>query len=402
MVVAGHICLDVIPGLHERRNGTRGLLEPGQLVVVGPAVMSTGGAVSNAGLALHKLGIPTVLIGKVGNDLFGGAVLDLLRKHDPALTDGMIVVDGESTSYSIVISPPGIDRMFLHCAGTNDTFGARDVDYSRIVRAKVFHFGYPPIMRRIYSDGGRELEQLFLSVRRIGVTTSLDMSMPDPESESGRVDWRAFLKRVLPHVDVFLPSFEETLFMLDRRLFDQLRVKSGDRDMISAADERLLSSIGEELLRMGAAVVGLKLGSHGLYMRTTDDRNRLARAGRGFTGLVDEWTGRELLAPVFSVKVSGTTGSGDSTIAGFIAGLVKGLSPEGVLTAAVAVGACNVEKADAVSGVPSWTKLRRRIVKGWKRVKPGLRLSGWKWNRTHSVWVGITDSSRTNKKEKRS
>lgn len=399
MVVAGHICLDVIPKLYERKDVARTLLDPGQLVVVGPAVMSTGGAVSNAGLALHRLGIPTVLMGKVGDDLFGGKVLDILRGHDPALTEGMSVTPGEPTSYSIVISPPGVDRMFLHCSGTNDTFGAGDVDYDRLNEAKLFHFGYPPIMRRIYSGGGRELEYLLKRVRKHNVTTSLDMSMPDPESASGRVDWKSFLKRVLPHVDVFVPSFDEILFMLDRELFGRLKRKAGNHHLVDVANGELLSSIGEKLLDMGAAVVGIKLGDQGLYLRTTDDPDCLSRAGRCFSTNVDQWTGRELLAPVFRVKVVGTTGSGDSTIAGFIAGLVKRLPPQDVLTAAVAVGASNVEKADAVSGVPSWTSLRRRIDGGWKRSRTRLELTGWKWNRRDSVWSGIKDKSQTNNKE---
>ncbi len=396
VVVAGHICLDVIPKLYAREGGASTLLDPGQLVVVGPAVLSTGGAVSNAGLALHRLGIATVLMGKVGDDLFGGNVLGILRAHDPALAEGMRVTCGEPTSYSIVISPPGVDRMFLHCSGTNDTFGAGDVDYDRLSGAKLFHFGYPPIMRRIYSGGGRELEHLLIRVRKHNVTTSLDMSMPDPESESGRVDWRSFLKRVLPYVDVFIPSFDEILFMLDRRLFGKLKHKAGIHDLVSIANGDLLSLIGEKLLNMGAAVVGIKLGDQGLYLRTTDDPDRLSKAGGCFSANMDQWIDRELLAPVFKVKVVGTTGSGDSTIAGFIAGLVKGLPPQDVLTAAVAVGASNVEKADAVSGVPSWTRLRRRIDGGWKRSRTRLKLAGWKWNRRHSVWLGIKDKSQTN------
>ena len=50
VVVAGHICLDIIPTIpHERIE-----FEPGRLLQVGPAVLSTGGAVSNTGLALHR------------------------------------------------------------------------------------------------------------------------------------------------------------------------------------------------------------------------------------------------------------------------------------------------------------------------------------------------------------
>ena len=102
-IVAGHICLDVIPTLEQRQGDTETLFVPGKLVVVGPMMTVTGGAVSNTGLALHRLGIPTRLMGKVGDDLFGRATLDVLRSYDPALADGMIVAKGEASSYTVVV-----------------------------------------------------------------------------------------------------------------------------------------------------------------------------------------------------------------------------------------------------------------------------------------------------------
>src|SRR5215467_12750919 len=98
-IVAGHICLDVFPTLV----GGEVLFKPGQTVEAGPAVFSTGGAVSNTGLALHKLGIPTGLIGKVGSDLFGQAILQIVESHGSGLSDGMVVLPGESSSYTIII-----------------------------------------------------------------------------------------------------------------------------------------------------------------------------------------------------------------------------------------------------------------------------------------------------------
>jgi sugar/nucleoside kinase (ribokinase family) len=71
-VVAGHICLDIIPQMP--RVNLQTSLRPGAVIEVGAAIMATGGPVSNTGLSLHRLGIPTQLMGKVGHDNFG--------KHD--------------------------------------------------------------------------------------------------------------------------------------------------------------------------------------------------------------------------------------------------------------------------------------------------------------------------------
>ncbi len=343
VVVAGHICLDIIPTLEQRQSSIESLLQPGKLVKIGPAVISTGGAVSNTGLALHRLGIPTRLMGKVGDDALGQTILDVLQRHSPALADGMIISPGEPSSYTVVISPPGVDRMFLHCPGVNDTFQASDVNYAKLTGSRLFHFGYPPIMRRMYLNNGAELETMFRRVKQQGLITTLDMTMPDPQSEAGQLDWAALLLRVLPHVDVFLPSLDEMLLML-RQHPDEITGET-------------LSSLAEHLLSFGAKTVVLKLGDQGLYVRNAD---------------------HELIAPCFQVNVVGATGSGDCTIAGFIAGLMKNLSLEETLTAAVAVGACCCEAADATSGVPSWETVQQRITTGWPRRLITLPLPRWR------------------------
>ena len=66
-VVAGHICLDIIPGMQAfPPGGFQDAFQPGRLIEVDAAALSTGGPVSNTGLALHRLGIPTRLICKIG------------------------------------------------------------------------------------------------------------------------------------------------------------------------------------------------------------------------------------------------------------------------------------------------------------------------------------------------
>ena len=71
-IVAGHICLDIIPDLSgSTLEQFRRTFAPGKLLQVGSAALGTGGTVSNVGLALHKLGMDVRLMGKVGDDAFG-------------------------------------------------------------------------------------------------------------------------------------------------------------------------------------------------------------------------------------------------------------------------------------------------------------------------------------------
>ena len=130
VVVAGHICLDIIPHLETvLPDQFAAWLQPGHLIEIGPAAFATGGCVSNTGLALHTLGVPVRLIGKVGGDRFGQLVRDIIAGYAPALADGLIVDAASSTSYTLVLNPPHTDRTFLHNPGANHTVGAADIDY---------------------------------------------------------------------------------------------------------------------------------------------------------------------------------------------------------------------------------------------------------------------------------
>lgn len=353
-VVAGHICLDVIPDLPvgAQRDGEM-LLRPGHLTEAGPLVFATGGAVSNTGLALHKLGISTQLMGKVGDDLLGQAVRERIVSYGPHLAEGMVIDRTVNTSYTIIINPPGVDRIFLHCPGANDTFSADDVRYDVVAGARVFHFGYPPLMKRMFQDNGAQLLQIFRRVAEMGVTTSLDTALPDPTSAAGRANWGVILRAVLPYVDIFLPSIEESLYMLRRRTFEEFCLATGSDGFLASITPSLLSDLSRDLLEMGATIVGFKLGDRGLYVRTAAQPS-IEAIGAARPSNPAVWANR-------------------------------------ALTTAVAVGACNVEAADALSGVRPWEEMWLRVKEGWARHALALDVPGWYLNDAHLLWVGPAD-----------
>ncbi len=391
-IVAGHLCLDIIPQFDPNIYfDFKTQFQPGGLTRVGPAIFSTGGAVSNTGLVLNKLDIPTTLIGKIGADYYGQAVQQILSQHGSDLTRGIVTDPSAFTSYTIVINPPGIDRIFMHCPGPNDTFSAGDIPLDQVAKASLFHFGYPPMMKSIYQDLGVELARIFQEAKSTGVTTSLDMCMPDLAGDSGQVDWIAVLKNTLPNVDIFVPSLDELLFMLDPNTFEHFQATIGIRAML-LENPSLLNRLSDQLLEMGARIILLKLGDCGAYLRTAD-ASLLQHIGRAQPADLQSWSNRELWAPCFRVKVVGTTGSGDSTIAGFLSALLRDLPPEQALTSAVAVGACNVEAADALSGVPAWEQVQERIAAGWDRLLPYNDLAGWKWSEAEQLWTSPLDRS---------
>jgi sugar/nucleoside kinase (ribokinase family) len=391
-IVAGHLCLDIIPEfVVDLGSDLAAYLAPGRLTEVGPATFSTGGPVSNAGINLHRLGIRTRLMGKVGNDLLGQAIMNIVSSYSPDLVQGMVVVPGEASSYTLVVDPPGIDRLFLHYPGTNHTFGVEDVRYDLLAEARLFHFGYPPLMTRMCADGGRELTEMCQRAKEMGVTTSLDLAMPDPAGPSGQADWQLILARTLPSVDLFLPSVEELLFMLRRERFDQLTVQVGAANVLEALVVEEIVSLADEALAMGAKIVLLKMGIRGVYLRTA---TTLSELGRGAPTDLAAWTDRQLWAPCFRPDmVVSTVGTGDAAIAGFLAAVLRDASPPLALNVAVATGACCVEMAGALSGVRGWEETLARIEAGWARLPLELESPGWMWDGGTAVWYGPADQA---------
>jgi sugar/nucleoside kinase (ribokinase family) len=361
VLVTGHLCLDVIPSF-PHGNVT---LKPGHLTEVGVATFATGGGMSNVGLALIRLGVSTKLVGKIGDDFFGDAILRVLESYDKNATQNLILEKGGSSSYTLVLNPPNHDRTFLHNPGCNDSFRATDIDLKKLGPAKFFYFGYPSLMKAIREDP-KAFAELYKNAKTQGFTTCLDMSLPDAEGESGSVDWQNFLETVLPFVDIFIPSLEEILFMLERSFYDSEQWQQ-------AMPAAYLHDVTEKILDFGVAVAGVKLGEQGLYLRTASlERLRQSR----FVTNLEVWTERELWSPIFQVDVKGTVGAGDSAVAGFLTSLLKGLNPEEAVTMACAVGACCVEAADASSGIRSWEDTLQRVSAGWSQSFTGL-LDAW-------------------------
>ena len=389
-VVAGHICLDITPKMYQGGSVAE-IFRPGKLIQVGPPAVSTGGAVSNTGLPLRRLGASIKLMGKCGDDMFGQAILGFLRREAPGAQEGMKVVPGENTSYTVVLNPPGIDRMFLHCPGANDTFTWQDIDLDVVSKARLFHFGYPPLMAKLFADGGRELVELFQKVKACGVTTSMDMALPDPTGPAGKVDWAGVLNKTLPHVDVFTPSVEELTFMIRRPTFEKLLGQSSGGDMLAQIDGDLLAELADRCIEAGAAIVLIKCGYHGMYLRTAGV-GRLETMGRCKVANPQNWTNRELFEPSYRVEhIASATGAGDCAIAGFLAGLLNGESAEDSLRYACAVGAQNLQQADSISGVRDWAYTQAQIAARPAKMDLNLQLVRWRHNTQADHYVGPRD-----------
>jgi len=364
VIAAGHICIDITPVFSTSRQYQKisDLLEPGKLIHMDAADVHTGGSVANTGLALKILGVDVQLMGKIGNDSFGTMIQKILSGYGAG---GLIVDDSSSTSYSVVLAIPGIDRIFFHNPGANDTFTNADIPDSALDDAVLFHFGYPPLMKKLYEQDGKELISIFRRMKENGIAVSLDLAAVDPNSEAGKADWEKILSGVLPYTDFFVPSFEELCFMLDRALYDRLSAQDGD--MTDNLDmEADVKPLAEKCLRMGCRAVLIKCGIKGMYLRTAD-ADAMQKMGHRLNLDVGAWSDREVVQPCFVADcVLSGTGAGDTSIAAFLAAVLLGKTPRECAALAAAEGACAVTSYDALSGLKPLNQLEARIASGWK------------------------------------
>ena len=361
MIAAGHICLDITPVFDgTRRVGeVSELFVPGKLINVGAADVHTGGSVANTGLALRKLGNDVKLLGKVGDDAFGALVQKIAASYG---AEGLLVDKNSTTSYSVVLALPGLDRIFLHDPGANDSFCGADIPDAELNDCELFHFGYPPIMKRMFENDGKELAAIFKRVRSLGIATSLDLAAVDPNTAAGRADWETILQNTLPYVDFFVPSFEELCFMLDRARYERLAALGGDMtEKLSVEND--VAPLAEKCIAMGAKSVLIKCGMAGLYYRTAEDFS----AGERLCMDKTAWSGKEGHVPCFKAPVVlSATGAGDTCIAAFLTAAAMGKTPRECAVLAAAEGACAVTAYDALSGLKTIGELETMLTSGWE------------------------------------
>lgn len=323
--VVGHLCVDLVPGLLAAADVT-----PGLLIDTGPLDLRLGGCVGNTGADVAGLGLRALLVSSLGDDVLATTVLALVGRIEGAEPQ-LHRVAASTTSYSVVVQPPGTDRTFWHHVGANAAFDGREVD---VMAAPLLHIGYLPILPALTADDGAPLVALLSAARDAGVTTSVDLCVTQLGPQAP--DWQSLLTRVLPLSDVVSPSL------------DDVRSVLGEPGMT-------LESAADWLLRRGPAVVLVTDGEHGMLLRTapaerfhstdpTAHSTVLSRLG-------GNWHDRRLLVPTVADTVVQTTGAGDAASAGLLAAMHYGLVLDDAMALVQAAAAHRVAGRGSLAGL---------------------------------------------------
>ena len=271
----------------------------GKLVLVDHMELHNGGCAMNKAIALAKIGIRTGVIGKVGNDRFGEFLIDIMKKHG-LNTNGIIKDKNVNTSATMVLISKDGERSFIHYIGANAELKLSDIDFNIIKQYKILDVSGFFAMNKL---DGPPTAEILKRGKKLGLITVLDVCW-DVKNR-----WMKLLEPCLKYVDYFVPSFEEA---------------------VQLSKKKEPSLIAREFFKKGVKIVVIKMSDKGSFIATRDKEYRIKP---------------------YKVKSVDTVGAGDSFVAGFITGIIKGWDLEKTGKFANAVGACCVSAIGASTGI---------------------------------------------------
>jgi sugar/nucleoside kinase (ribokinase family) len=349
IAIAGYTCVDLIPDFKKTECFTSlsNLFRPGKLIEIG--------------LAMKKFNKKVFLNGLVGDDFMGKIIKEGFERYN--ISEGMKTTKKAGTAFSIVLAPPGVDRIFLESPGCNQIFDTSFINFDAISQSKVFHFGYPPLLKQFFLNNGSQLVEMFSEIQRMGVVTSLDFSLPDPESESGKISWPEVMKRILPYTDIFVPSLEEAIQIMMPLKYEEIQAKNENTEMIYQIPTLLIREVGKMIIDSGVKIVLIKAGERGAYLLTGDVR--LINEKTGINLPAENWNFRELWCEAYhadKLKIINTNGAGDTAVAAFLSAILDGYTAESSLKYAAIAGRNTLYCQNIHNDLSDWLEMTKGII----------------------------------------
>ncbi len=292
IVVVGSINMDLVAHTHH-------IPVPGQTVIGTGFDTTPGGKGANQAVAVARLGYPVQMVGMVGDDVFGQALLDNLAKAGVG-TEAVARVSGPSGVAPILVAESG-ENSIVVVPGANGKMDKAAVDrQGALIRS-----------------AGMVLCQLELPLEIVGHVLALcaDAGVPvvlDPAPAAPLPD-SAFRQ-----VAWFTPNETEAAFYL------------GNQPNSEAA--------AQQLLQKGLKGVVLKRGSDGAYVAVA---------------------GKAAWVKPFPVKPVDTVAAGDSFNGAFAVALLEGNDPWAAARFASAAAAISVTRKGAQASMPSRADVER-------------------------------------------
>lgn len=279
----------------------------GGTVFIDELTLAVSGAAGTAAIAAAKMGLKTLAVGGVGDDIMGDWVMQRLR-HFGIDVSAMQRKPGWRTSSSIVLTRADGSRPALHMKGATKDFFVEESLFAAVTDATVFHLGGVGLTEAMDANtgNGSQNANVMKAAQSGGATTTLDIFAGSPKDLPA-------VAGVLPYTDYFMPSIEEA------------------QALTSMTD---YGDVARFFLDMGVKACVLTLGGEGAYYHDRD--------------------GTKFTVPAFDIQVKCTCGCGDAFNAGFAVGLAKNFDPETCVRFAQATSALNATGLGSQAGVISF------------------------------------------------
>lgn len=284
-----------------------------------------GGAPANVLTCLSRLGHSCAFIGKVGCDLHGDYLTDVLKDSQIDVSGLMHDTDVFTTLAFVALSESG-ERSFSFARkpGADTCLKPDEIDCSMLESSRIFHFGSLSLTDLPVRDA---TWHALKTAKAAGCVISYDPNYRPLlwESRDAAIDQ---MRSVLEYVDMIKISDEECELM------------TGETSPEAAA---------QVLLNLGISVVAVTLGPDGALVATSEGMKHI---------------------PTFPCTVADTTGAGDSFWGGFLSQFIKSETSVKNLTLeqvsnfakyANAVASLCVEKRGAIPAMPTAEQVDARI-----------------------------------------
>jgi sugar/nucleoside kinase (ribokinase family) len=274
----------------------------GAVIKTEPVRLMTGGLACNAGIGMRRLGMKTAVLAYVGADEWGDMIRRRLESEDVDCC-GLLRHPTSGTSTTAVLIDAGGERSFAHHGGASYRLDRATMlaHLELFARSRMMLVGYYSQMPDLEED----LPDVLAAIRATGCRTALDTGGSGGSMQP--------LDRILPHLDVYVPSHNEASH------------QTGQSDPRAIIDT---------FRRCGApGILGVKLGAEGVLLSPS--------AG--------EYISVPCVPP--PGPILDTTGAGDAFFAGLLTGLLRGMNVAEAGRLGVATAACCIAALGATEGI---------------------------------------------------
>lgn len=303
VVVFGSINMDLVVR-------TPRLPAPGETISGETFFTAPGGKGANQAVASARLGVETHLIGRVGGDVFGSALLDNLRQNGVDL-EGVTLDSTQPSGVALIAVDASGQNSIIIVPGANGRVGPEDVARleAKLDRARILLLQLEVPMEAVRAAAR--------AARERGLTVVLDPAPAQPLPAD-----------LYTLIDILTPN------EIEAEILTGLSMQT-EADIIRAADS---------LVERGAKLAVIKLGGRGAYVRP-------AEAGSG-----------RFLAP-FEVRAVDTVAAGDAFNGALAAALAEGRSLDEALRQAMAAGALSTTRPGAQPSLPTRDEVQAMLTK---------------------------------------